>query len=62
MYKKGNKYVTGVVLTPKNLEIAEYVAAYYNISRSAAIRMMVEYITDMLDDVADPEMLRGYLE
>lgn len=63
MYKRGKHYISGVALTPQDLADVEKLAAYYNISRSAAIRMMIKYVSDTLDDVTSPNILfRGYLD
>lgn len=58
MYKKGNNFVSGVVLTPSNLEFVEYIAAYFNISRSAAIRLIIDYVSDMTPVSMSPHMLK----
>lgn len=58
MYKRGNNIVSGVVLTPSNLEFVEYIAAHFNISRSAAIRLIIDYVSDMTPVLMSPHMLK----
>mgnify|MGYP000493296557 CR=1 FL=1 len=58
MYKKGDMYISGVALTPQNREFVEYISAYFKISRSAAIRLIIDYVSDMTPVLMSPHMLK----